>query len=65
MDEHRLRDLRMHAWKHELGTHVNVLARCYGRALPDLLARGGDCPATRQDREIALPRQRSRVAVSV
>lgn len=52
----RLRALRMHAWKHELGAHVGVLARCYGAALPRLLAEAGDCAETRP---VAVPQQRS------
>lgn len=62
----RLRELRMHAWRHELGTHVGVLARCYGRELGDLLDSGGTCPMTRAHRDVAdlVPAQR-RVAVSV
>lgn len=66
----RLRVLRMHAWQHELGAHVSVLARCYGRALTSLVATAGTCPATsRPDRDVALlvPSQRSaasRVAVA-
>jgi hypothetical protein len=43
----RLRALRMHAWKHELGAHVGVLARCYGAVLPRLLAEAGECDETR------------------
>lgn len=60
LDAERLRDLRMHAWRHELGSHVGVLARCYGSELPDLLARAGDCPATRQERDVTslVPAQR-------
>jgi hypothetical protein len=42
----RLRSLRMHAWKHELGAHVGVLARCYGSELPHLLSGAGTCPET-------------------
>jgi hypothetical protein len=49
----RLRELRMHAWRHELGSHVGVLARFYGSELPALLECSGDCPATRADREIS------------
>lgn len=65
----RLRVLRMHAWQHELGAHVGVLARCYGRALTSLVATSGTCPATRHDRDVALrvPAQRAsaaRVAVA-
>ena len=51
----RLRALRMHAWKHELGAHVGVLARCYGGALQRLLAEAGDCAETRS---AAVPAQR-------
>lgn len=60
----RVRALRMHAWQHELGSHVRVLARCYGRALLDLVAMAGTCPVTRSEREVAVfvPAQRSRVA---
>ncbi len=50
----RLRELRMHAWLHELGDHVGVLARCYGPELTTLLNSCGGCPATRHDREVAL-----------
>lgn len=62
----RLRELRMHAWRHELGDHVGVLARCYGRELTDLLDSGGSCPMTRADRDVAnlIPMQR-KVAVAV
>ena len=62
----RLRILRMHAWQHELGAHVGVLARCYGRALPSLVASSGTCPATRQDRDVAVlvPGQRSSAAMA-
>jgi hypothetical protein len=62
----RLRELRMHAWRHELGDHVGVLARCYGRELNDLLDSAGTCPMTRTDRDVAglVPVQR-RVAVAV
>jgi hypothetical protein len=49
----RLRELRMHAWRHELGSHVGVLARFYGSELKPLLECSGDCPATRADREIS------------
>jgi hypothetical protein len=49
----RLRELRMHAWLHELGDHVGVLARCYGAELTDLLHRCGSCPATPPVREVA------------
>lgn len=58
----RLRALRMHAWRHELGDHVGVLARCYGRELTELLDSSGHCPMTRNDREVAhlVPVQRSR-----
>lgn len=63
----RLRLLRMHAWQHELGAHVGVLARCYGRALPSLVEAAGTCPATRPEREIArvVPMQRERREVAV
>lgn len=62
----RLRELRMHAWRHELGGHVGVLARCYGRELSGLLDSGGTCPMTRADRDVAdlVPAQRG-VAVTV
>lgn len=62
----RLRALRMHTWQHELGPHVAVLARCYGRALTSLVATAGTCPATRRDRDVALfvPRQRSAARVA-
>ncbi|HEX8004692.1 MAG TPA: hypothetical protein VF519_18550 [Mycobacteriales bacterium] len=50
----RLRALRMHAWRHELGDHAGVLARCYGRALTELLASSGTCPATRRENEVAV-----------
>lgn len=62
----RLRELRMHAWRHELGDHVGVLARCYGRELNDLLESSGTCPMTRTHRDVAglVPMQR-RVAVAV
>jgi hypothetical protein len=50
----RLRELRMHAWLHELGDHVGVLARCYGAELTALLNACGGCPATRYEREVAL-----------
>jgi hypothetical protein len=43
----------MHAWLHELGDHVGVLARCYGAELADLLHRCGSCPATPPVREVA------------
>jgi hypothetical protein len=62
-----LRALRMHAWKHELGSHVGVLARFYGRELTTLLTNCGDCPATRTDRELTsvVPAQRGpRVVVA-
>jgi hypothetical protein len=49
----RLRELRMHAWLHELGAHVGVLGRCYGPELTDLLARCGSCPSTPPVREVA------------
>jgi hypothetical protein len=49
----RVRLLRMHAWKHELGSHVGVLARCYGSELVELLERSGECPSTRTDRDLA------------
>ena len=39
----RLRALRMHAWHHELGSHVGVLARCYGGELVDLLSATESC----------------------
>jgi hypothetical protein len=68
VDAERLRDLRMHAWRHELGTYVGVLARCYGSELPALLARGGDCPATRQgagDIANLVPQQRRAADVLV
>jgi hypothetical protein len=56
----RLRALRMHAWCHELGGHVGVLARCYGRALPSLVASAGTCPMTRRDEvSLLVPAQRS------
>jgi hypothetical protein len=61
----RLRALRMHAWQHELGSHVGVLARCYGRALPALVEAGGSCHATRRDREVVVPMQRGRREVAV
>jgi hypothetical protein len=63
----RLRALRMHAWRHELGDHVGVLARCYGRELTDLLDSGGGCPATRGDRDVAdlVPMQRRTAAALV
>jgi hypothetical protein len=56
----RLRSLRMHAWRHELGNHVGVLARCYGAEIGDLLAGSGSCPGTRNDRDVAnlIPLQR-------
>ena len=56
----RVRLLRMHAWKHELGGHVGVLARCYGAALPDLLARSGDCAVTCGNSDVSalVPAQR-------
>ena len=57
----RVRALRMHAWRHELGTHVDVLVRSYGDELSRLLFAAGDCPATRGDRDVSslvpLPRQ--------
>jgi hypothetical protein len=66
-----IRSLRMHAWRHELGSHVGVLARCYGRALPALLATSGSCPATRQGQDVAVlvpaqrgPRSAARVALA-
>ncbi|HEU0132911.1 MAG TPA: hypothetical protein VFQ85_18165 [Mycobacteriales bacterium] len=63
----RLRLLRMHAWRHELGGHAGVLARCYGRELPELLDAAGDCPATRRDRDVAdlVPAQRAARVVAV
>lgn len=56
----RIRLLRMHAWKHELGPHVGVLARCYGSELTELLARSGDCAATRPRPDVTrlVPAQR-------
>jgi hypothetical protein len=53
----RLRSLRMHAWKHELGAHVGVLARCYGSELPELLSEAGTCPETPAAQ--AIPSQRT------
>jgi hypothetical protein len=60
----RLRELRMHAWLHELGEHVDVLDRCYGAELTELLLRCGSCPATHREREVAdlvPPARRDRV----
>lgn len=56
----RLRMLRMHAWRHELGAHVEVLVRCYGDDLFDLLENSGGCPVIRTEREVAnlIPLQR-------
>jgi len=56
----RLRTLRMHAWRHELGDHVDVLVRCYGEDLFEMLDRGGCCPIIRTEREVAnlIPLQR-------
>lgn len=48
----RLRELRLHAWLHELGPYAGVLTRCYGPDVLDLLGRNGSCP-TRPDRDIA------------
>lgn len=45
----RLRELRMHAWQHELGDYVGVLARCYGAELTHLIARSGACEVVRPD----------------
>jgi hypothetical protein len=57
----RLRELRMHAWRHELGPHVGVLARCYGGALPSLVNGSGSCPETGPvDVSLLVPRQHSR-----
>jgi hypothetical protein len=58
----RLRALRMHAWQHELGSHLGILSRCYGGELPALLAAAGSCPATRRENEVGLlvPSQHSR-----
>ena len=63
----RLRLLRMHAWRHELGDSVGVLARCYGRELIDLLDSAGHCPGTRSDRDVAalVPLQRAVTSVAV
>jgi hypothetical protein len=63
----RLRALRMHAWRHELGDHVGVLARCYGRELRELLESGGSCPMIRGDREVAglIPLQQQVTPVAV
>lgn len=57
----RLRALRMHAWRHELGDHVGVLARCYGKELTGLLASAGTCSMTRPAPEIdnLIPLQRA------
>ena len=62
----RLRQLRMHAWRHELGGQVGVLARCYGDELSALLEAGGRCPDTR-DREVAhlIPAQRAKESIPV
>jgi hypothetical protein len=54
----RLRALRMHAWQHELGAHVAVLARCYGGALTSMVATSGSCPSTRRDATPPVPAQR-------
>jgi len=56
----RLRALRMHAWRHELGDHIGVLARCYGGELRELVDLSGTCPITRTDRDVAnlIPLQR-------
>ncbi|MDQ1711832.1 MAG: hypothetical protein QOE45_1282 [Frankiaceae bacterium] len=61
----RLRALRMHAWKHELGQHIDVLARCYGPELPRLLAEAGDCAQTRPADRAPVPAQRALYAVPV
>ena len=45
----RLTALRMHAWRHELGGNVTVLARYYGEELTGLLRASPSCPATRAD----------------
>ena len=68
LDAEALRLLRMHAWRHELGTGVEVLERCYGDELTDLLAQCGDCPTTRhhgRDTEdlIPMPRGGERIPV--
>lgn len=60
----RLRSLRMHAWQHELGSHVGVLARCYGRALPSLVEAGGRCEETARDVVVPMQRERRSVAVA-
>ena len=63
----RLRALRMHAWRHELGDHIGVLARCYGGELRELVDLSGTCPVIRADRDVAslIPLQRPVSVVAV
>lgn len=61
----RLIALRMHAWRHELGGHVTVLARYYGAELASLLKGSLPCPGLRTDTAHLVPMQRQVTSIGV